>query len=401
MLRFAIMAPGFILLVGAATAALTDTPAPELNHPAIKYFAPAGDVVAELNAHLLNGSAKLIFESRAGYLKSVLALLNVPVESQIAVFSKTSFQSALIAPKNPRTIFFNDAVMVAWMYGGFIELAAQDPKLGTVFYTLEQSGSARPRFERKDACTRCHHSEETLGVPGLMTRSVYTAPTGNPMLIYGGVFPDHRTPIEQRWGGWYVTGAGPGIHHRGNAVVIDRDTQTVAKLEVTFPAVRYLSTQSDVAALLVFDHQTHMANLITRLGWDARAGRPLADAAREFVDYLLFVDEARFEGRPQGLSGFASKFSSEGPRDAKGRSLRRLNLKDRLFEFPCSYMIYSEAFEGMPQEARAAVYRRMWDVLSGADKARKYARLTSAGRQAVIDIVRATKPEAKTFWASR
>jgi hypothetical protein len=413
MRRAATVSATIALLVGALFADLSETLAPGLNHPAIHYYQQGHDPVAKLNEHLKDGTAKLTYDTRGGYLRSVLDLLHVPVESQVAVFSKSSFQAALIEPRNPRTIFFNDSVAVAWMYGGFIELAAQDAQLGTVFYTLDQTSRARPRFERNDACTRCHQSDDSLGIPGLMVRSTFTAPGGEALLIYGGGFPDHRTPLEQRWGGWYVTGAGPGVRHMGNALV-DRDhpeavvnSQPVATLEGKFPVTRYLSAQSDVAALLVLDHQARMSNLITRMGWETRAAkqekrpdysRVLAEGARELVDYLLFVDEAPLKGPVKGASGFAAKFSAQGPRDGSGRSLRQLDLGKRLLVYPCSYMIYSEAFDGMPDDARAAVYRRMWQVLSGADKDRKYVRLTQASRQAVVEILRATKPEVATYF---
>jgi hypothetical protein len=147
---------------------------------------------------------------------------------------------------------------------------------------------------------------------------------------------------------------------------------------------------SDVAALMVFDHQMHMINLITRIGWDTRAGMgKLQDSARELVDYMLFVEEAPFAGKLE--SRFASVFAKSGPRDSKGRSLRDLDLQKRLLRYPTSYMIYSEAFDALPAEAKDAIYKRIWQVLSGADKARKYSRLAAADRRAVIEILRETK----------
>ncbi len=59
--------------------------------------------------------------------------------------------------------------------------------------------------------------------------------------------------------------------------------------------------------------------------------------------------------------------------------------------YPCSYMIYSEAFDALPSDAREAVYRRMWQILSGKDKAAKYGRLSFVDRQAVVEILRETK----------
>jgi hypothetical protein len=111
------------------------------------------------------------------------------------------------------------------------------------------------------------------------------------------------------------------------------------------------------------------------------------EAIRDLVDYLLFIDEAPLSGRIEGSTGFARRFSEQGPRDKSGRSLRQLDLDRRLFRYPCSYMIYSPAFEALAPAVAAAVYERMWAILSGADHAPPYARLSSADRQAIIEIL--------------
>ena len=329
-----------------------------LDNPAINYnFAPVHDPVARLDPSKIKADVPR-------YLRSVLEALNVPVESQIAVFSKTSLQSPLIEPHNPRTIFFNDSVAVGWMKGGFIEIAALDPRQGVQFYTLQPRPDGPARFEKGRDCLRCHVGEATLDVAGTLVRSTYTAADGSPMLIYGGSVVDDRTPIEDRWGGWFVTGAPETLRHLGNSVIGPQgDPKAMESL--------HDRTTSDVAALMVFDHQMHMADLIIRIGWEARAGmnRGLADTARELVDYLLFVDEAPLPvaiGR--GSSGFAAIFEARGPRDSKGRSLRDLDLQRRLMRYPCSYMIYSEAFDALPAEAKDAIYKRMWQVLVGSGK---------------------------------
>jgi len=71
--------------------------------------------------------------------------------------------------------------------------------------------------------------------------------------------------------------------------------------------------------------------------------------------------------------------------------------------YPCSYIIYSEAFDSLPQPARDAIYKRMWQILSGQivsgeDKASKYARLSSADRQAIVEILRETKPSLPAYF---
>jgi hypothetical protein len=232
----------------------------------------------------------------------------------------------------------------------------------------------------------------------MIDRSTYTAADGSPMLIYGGSMVDHRTPIEDRWGGWYVTGSPfvslSRVHHLGNAVIGPQgDPKAMESLPARIDTGVYLSPYSDVAALLLFDHQMHMINLITRIGWDVRAAdsddRILAESAREFVDYLLFVDEAPLSAPLPGR--FETSFSKNGLRDSKGRSLRDLDLKRRLLRYPCSYMIYSDAFDALPATAKDAIYKRMWQVLSGAEKNKRYARLAAADRRAVVDILRETK----------
>ncbi len=378
----------------AVFADFSDSFPPSLNHPAINYFAPAKDRVAKLNDRLANGSAKLVIGERAGYLRSVLDALDVPVESQILVQSKTSLQAHLISPTNPRSIFFNDSVAVAWMYGGFIEIASQDPENGVIFYTLQQGGDV-PRFTRTDTCLGCHQSDTSNGAPGMIDRSVPPGPDGEPLLIYGIGFTDHRTPVEQRWGGWYVTGSPAGVRHMGNVRVMDREKPDIVNavpvvtLQDRFPSGRYLSPYSDAAALLVFDHQMYAMGLITRLSWAARTGAAgVDDGGRELADYLLFTGEAPLKAKMGGAAGFAAKFSAQGPRDTKGRSLRALNLQTRMFEYPCSYMVYSDAFNALPVAAKAPVYKRMWQVLQTKGPA----------GLAAIEILRDTKPEVREYF---
>lgn len=369
-----------------------------LSHPAIHYNAPApNNVVAQLNRRLEGGEVQLKPEPVSGYLRSVLAALDVPIESQMAVFSKTSLMAQLIHPQNPRTIFFNDSVAVAWVRGEpFVEIAAEDPEQGVIFYTLDQRQSERPRLQRRDDCLHCHESYATLGVPGMLLRSVFPAPNGAPMRELGDFNTDHRSPLEQRWGGWFVTGR-IGATNMGNMIMRQDDHPQTIAARVDTPD--HLSPHSDVVALMVFEHQMHMINLLTRIGWEVRVAmheqrdtHPLIrETARELVDYMLFVDEAPLGGKIEGSSGFAEKFAKQGPTDRRGRSLRQLDLEQRLMRYPCSYMIYSPAFDALPAPAKSAIYDCLWQVLSGKEKDAKYTRLTAADRTAIIEILRDTK----------
>jgi hypothetical protein len=383
------------------------------NHQAIAYAtAPVSDPVALLNERLRRGEVTLEKNEHSGYLRSVLSALGVSIDSQLLVFSKTSFQAPRINPTNPRAIFFNDSVSVGWVRGGpVLEFVAQDPKQGSIFYTLEQSASGTPQFERNDTCVMCHVSEATHYVPGLFVGSVF--PSVNGTTMYGPAYTtDHRSPFELRWGGWFVTGTHQATRHMGNAVATDPsdlgamitpESVHVTNLNGRFDLTGYLSTYSDIVALLVLEHQAQMLNLITRIGWEARVGgevahRPFASAVEEFVDYLLFIDESPLPGPITGPTPFAKRFSESAPRDTRGRSLRDLDLTQRLLKYPCSYLIYSEAFDALPADAKDAVYQRMWHVLNGHATAARYSALSADDRTAIIEILRDTKKDLPSYW---
>jgi hypothetical protein len=300
--------------------------------------------------------------------------------------------------------------------GDVLEFAALDPRQGVVFYTLDIHKSDKPRFDRRDGCLQCHHGPATIGVPGIMIGSVYPDASGMPNSRMGNPVTDHRTPFEDRWGGWYVTGTHGGMRHKGNAIVPDREkpdlleirgTQNLTNLEKKFDASGYLSPASDIVALMTLEHQTRMTNLMTRAGWDARIaehdGKPndqIQADVEALVTYMLFADEAKLYEAVQGVSTFTRTFAERGPRDPRGRSLREFDLQKRLFRYPLSYMIYSEAFDAMPDSVRQRVYQRLYDVLSGKDQSATFARLTAEDRTSVFEIVRDTKAGLPEYWTT-
>jgi hypothetical protein len=325
------------------------------------------DPVAALAYRIEQGSERLPFDGTYGYLPSLLEALHVPVESQIAVFSKTSIQGMIIQPSNPRLLYFNDSVAVGWVHGGFIELAAQNPGQGTAFYVLLQ----RPdeRITRRLDCTKCHKSST------LLLRSVTSNSFG---VSSGETDVDGRTPFSRLWGGWFVTGERVPAGHGGNAVVENSERH---EIKPVLDPGRSLMPSSDVVALMVFAHQMHMTNLLAN-----------PDNVNELVDDLLFADAAPLPGKTTGNSGFAQRFAAQGPRDGKGRSLRDFDLRRRLMRYPCSYMIYSDVFDALPANVKEAVYKRMWTILSGHETGPRYSRLSRNDRRAVAEILRDTKP---------
>ncbi len=315
-----------------------------------------------------------------------------------------------------------------------IEVSSVDPQQGAVFYTLDQQPADQPHFVRQtDECLLCHGSSHTGGVPGHFVRSVFPDRGGMPVLSAGTYRTDYTSPIKERWGGWYVTGRHGDQRHMGNVTVADKNNPEDLDIESGANLVDlndrvdvdpYLSNFSDIVALMVLEHQVAMHNRITAANYRARfafrdakimneaLGRAadyesdstqqrFASAAEKVLDCLLLVGEQPLSDPVTGTSKFAEDFQRQGPCDEKGRSLRQLDLKRRLFKYPCSYLIYSQAFEGLPERVRQRVYQRLWEVLSGQDQASKYAHLSAADRQAILDILRETKPGLPAYWTAR
>ena len=394
--KLVLIATGAAVAVVVAHAQFSDSFVASRDVPAIAYStAPVTDRVSALNDRLRDGKASLNFNDGNGYLSGVLDALNVPVESQVTPFAKNSFQAELIDLKNPRALFFADDVAVGWVRGAdLLEVAAHDPRQGAIFYTIEQKKSASPQFTRNDNCLACHLSWDTLGVPGFFLMSTLTVPD-DPHAYATGFKSDQRRNFDERWGGWYVTGNIGSLIHMGNVPVSNTvkparaEARTLKSLDERIDPKGYPSRTSDVVALMVLEHQAHMMNLITRTGWEARLAAASDDpkqiakveeAAADLVDYMLFVYEAPLTSPVRGTSGFAEKFTALGPFDDKGRSLRQLDLNTRLLKYPCSYMIYSAAFDALPARAKSAVYRRLLRELPKRENG-----------QAALEILRATK----------
>jgi hypothetical protein len=367
------------------------------------------DSVSLLAKRIEHGDTNLEYASDGwGYLRSLLKQLDLNIESQILVFSKTSFQLANISPKTPRAIFFNDKVAVGSVQEGKVfELISVEPTQGLVYYTMDTQKVDKPRFERRfSECLNCHGPSN-----GLVVSSVYPSEDGTPFVtgtFFEGI--DQRTPLENRWGGWYVSGTHGAVHHLGNAIAPNRDrpfdleqegTQNLTSLAGKFDTTKYLTPTSDIVALMTLEHQAHMTNLISAVGQQFRRAANMGalqsskmnldKAVQQMVEYMLFADEAPLQDPIKGVSAFTTTFPQRGPRDKHGRSLRDFDLHKRLFRYPLSYMIYSEAFDAMPAAARERVYLRLADVLSGKEKSPKFTHLSADDRRAILEILHDTK----------
>ena len=264
-----------------------------------------------------------------------------------------------------------------------------------------------------------------------MLRSIFTHPSGTQAGGTPAFITGQESPFKDRWGGWYVTGL-RGVHeHMGNGVLakgsppedFDRVSHAnVPALNGLLDASAYLTGSSDIVAHLVLAHQTQMHNLITQTNYQTRlilyseetrnrtsgtktetlseaALSRIEKVAESLVRYLLFTNEASIDGIVDvRKSAFAADFVARGPRDAAGRSIRDFDLKKRIFKYPCSYLIYSEAFDAIPEPAKGYIYRRLFEVLSGREQSPEFSSLSSEDRKAILEILVATKPGVPEEW---
>jgi hypothetical protein len=315
--------------------------APE--HPAIEYWTRVPDnPVSWLATRLERGEAGLAFRNDgSGYLLSLLRQLDINPDS--------------LTEQGSRGVYFSDDVAISRADTGAFEIIATDPWLGAAFYTVAAGlvgPAGPPLLARPRECAECHHAAETLGVPGLL------AGVASPTAI--------QVP--------------------------------------------------DPVALLTWRHQAHVINLLTRLAWESQVtrhsgviGYSLAERMKTRVDevvaYMLFVNNASLEASldtpVEAQSTFVQSFPRRGPHDRDGRSLRDFDLETRLFRYPLSYMIYSRAFDAIEPVVREFLLRRLFDVLSGGDPRPMYAGLSFVDRQAILTILRDTKPNLPTYWRER
>ena len=422
-----------LIVVAALLLTATTWAGDEFEQAPIRYSASRPEnSISRLQAGIDRGDKELKYADAHGYLPALLEALEVPVESQTLVFSKTSLQTRRISPRTPRAIYFNDEVYVGYCQSGdVLEISTADPQLGAVFYTLGQQQEDKPRFERQvDNCLVCHSSSRTEGVPGHLVRSLFVDAGGQPIFSAGSRTVDHTTPLEDRWGGWYVTGRHGSQTHMGNLAIRGRDVprpldnlqgHNVLQLKDRLSVDKYLTPHSDIVALMLLEHQVLVHNCLTKanfatrqaLDYDATmrqalrepegkrldsTNRRIQSACDDLVDALLLVGEAPLTAPLSGTSGYAEKFRRSGLRDGQGRSLRDLDLTGRLFKYPCSYLIYSKAFDGLPGEARDQVWQRLGKILSGEDKSEKFSHLGASDRRAIAEILCATKPGIPEDW---
>jgi hypothetical protein len=384
---------------------------------------PANDAVTALEKRIRAGELKLPRGDAWALLASLQRELKVPAASQVMVFSKTSKQNDLITPSTPRVVYFGDDAYLGYAVGGTVEIAVIDANLGPVFYLIDPMvhDERRFRFQRDQSCLSCHGGPFSPDVPGVIVRSVTPGPEGHPIMSQGSRVVDTTTPFNERWGGWYVTGKhGAGIH-QGNVTAEENDAavelnlqpgQNLTSLEKLFDTAPYPRKTSDIVALMVLEHQTSTQNVLTKAAQSVRramfmqkslqkelgeevSDTPTGTAARivehsveDVLDALLFKDEAALpDGGIEGDPEFQEAFTHSAKLSKSGRSLKDLQLLDRLFKYRCSYLVYGITFQSLPSQLKTPLLTRLKQVMTSEPAEERYAYLSDSERGHIHSIL--------------
>jgi hypothetical protein len=373
---------------------------------------------------------KITEENGKPLVERLLRELKLDKDTQVLVFSKTSLQKRAVSYRNPRAIYFNESVYLGWMPNGRVEVASFDPEIGPLFYFQRQLDDTRSRlFVRTRSCLGCHAGNATNFIPGSLGRSVYPDRTGR---VLKGIEDyrrsGHHIPLQDRYGGWFVSGQHGKMRHMGNSIATREDGQVtidrkrfanLEKLDQFFPTDSYLAPGSDIAALLVFDHQVTMHHRLVEATYRARqalfdskldpmetdvaklaAGRSIrefTEGVDKVIDYMLFREEIALP-KVSCDANFRRAFTANKRTDKGGYSLKDLRLDGRIFEHRCSFMIYSPSFEHMPPMLRGAIYDRLHQILTAQAPVKGFEHLGAEERTRIFEILRETKKDLPAKW---
>ncbi|TDU62449.1 hypothetical protein EI77_04717 [Prosthecobacter fusiformis] len=376
------------------------------------------DRFAAVQKQIEKGEVKLDTSSDKAFLASILKALDIPVSSQLLVFSASSLQSEIINPSNPRALYFNEDTYIGYVPGGKVEVIAMDPEMGAMFYIFERlrPGGGVPPMTRSDKCFNCHAGNATRRVPGLIAESLLPMLSGASLETYRRDEQGHQIPLEKRFGGWHLTGK----HHlKDNLANLMGRTSSSRGFEKTpvepgqmSDLNLHLIPTSDILPHLVHEHQLgfenrvfHAAYVMRQLLAEGRGSLPLAakpemeTLADELARYILFADEAKLP--TEGIEGDA-EFIREFQRNKKsvkaGASLKDFDLKNRIFKYRCSYMIYTDSWQKLPAMLRERVYFKMAEGLREQNANPAYAHLPPDERRAIRTILKETLPGLPTWW---
>lgn len=374
------------------------------------------DRFAELQEKVENGSVKLDTESDKAFLTSLLQALNIPVSSQLLVFSASSLQSEIINPRNPRALYFNEDTYLGWVPGGLVEIIAEDPDMGPMFYVFDRlrPGGAVPRVTRSTKCMNCHAGNATRRLPGLVAESLLVSRAGSSLETYRRDVQGHQIPLETRFGGWHLTGQHNlsstkanimGIPNAGKNQIVPVEPGQYSDLSL------HLLPTSDILPHLVNEHQMGFENRLVYAIYTVRqlksddkgmlgaaAKAEIDERAQEMARYIMFADEAKFPAKGMvGDETYAKDFLRDCKLSKTGLSLKDLDLKTRMFKHRCSYMLYSDTWKAAPKELKERVYYHMALYLREQPDS-QHAHIPPAERLAIRTILKDTMTDLPSWW---
>lgn len=410
--------PLILSLAPPAKAVETEILFREAPHKYLEYS--PDDRFARLQKALQKNEVKLDTADDKTFLASVLKALDVPVSSQLLVFSASSLQSEIINPRNPRALYFNEDTYIGYVPGGKVEIIAMDPAMGAMFYIFERlrPGGGVPAITRSDKCFNCHAGNATRRVPGLIAESLLPMLSGASLETYRRDEQGHQIPLEKRFGGWHLTGQ----HHL-------KDEQNLSNLMGRTSSSRgfektriepgqmsnldlHLLPTSDILPHLVHEHQIgfenrvfHAAYVMRKLLADGRGMVPMAakdeveKLADELARYVLFADEAKLPSQGvEGDAAFIREFQRNKKAVSAGPSLKDFDLKTRIFKYRCSYMLYTDSWQKLPAALRERVYFKMGEGLREQNPNPAYAHLPVEEKLAIRAILKETLPGLPAWW---
>lgn len=373
------------------------------------------DRFADLLKKIEKGEVQPDTSSDHALLRSLLQALKIPVSSQLLLFSASSLQSEIINMRNPRALFFNEDTYVGFVPGGVLEVASADPEVGPVFYVFDrmQPGGPFPRVQRGTKCFNCHGGTATKRLPGLIAESLLVSQAGSSLETYRRDEQGHQIPLENRFGGWHLTGKHHISGHKANVIGFTRNGKS-EKMDVvpgqTWDTAKQLLPTSDILPHLVHEHQIGFENRLVRgiyivrqLKHDRKGmlgNAELAEIdewAQDFARYVLFADEAKFPR--EGIEGdpaYVRDFLESRVTSKRGLSLKDLDLKTRLFKHRCSFMLYTDTWEHAPKEIKDRVYYRMAEALRDGQPSMPH--LAVEERRVIREILKETMRDLPAWW---
>ncbi len=406
-----LLCAGALLTFHHALIARENTNFADLTSPAHQYWTrPLNDPFSKLIPDFESGKIQLDTQNQLTFVTSLLKALDIPASSQMLVFSTTSLQLSKISPRNPRALYFNEDLYLGYIPGGKIEIISIDPQLGGIFYIFEiPRDQGTPQPQRAKRCMNCHADTDTRHVPGLVIKSVIPGPNGGSLNSFRREQTGHQIPLEDRFGGWHLTGADPIKKHWGN--LIGQLSPAGLKKQIIQPGQlfdfnNYPLDRSDILPQLLHEHQVGFINRVVEAGYKYRAyqdsdkgilnpahSKELERITSDLTRYLLFADEANLPRGIQGDAQFKKDFRANRQTLASGESLKDLDLGRHLFKYRCSYMIYSNAFQGLPKKFKQQIYQKLAKALSTDKPDPNYSYLPSAEKRIIKKLLQTTLPK--------